>query len=106
MILEKESTVGGLCRSFRRDGFTFDYGPHFVFGRQVRDLLQDRLTPSLSIPAISRTGERIVTNDRLFQFPFDPRSILRNMGKGRLLLALMDLVVTRTLKDRENPDDL
>ena len=106
MILEKESTVGGLCRSFRRDGFTFDYGPHFVFGREARDLLQDRLTPSLSIPAISRTGERIVTHDRLFQFPFDPRSILRHMGKGYLLLALMDLVITRTLRDRESPVDL
>lgn len=106
MILEKESAVGGLCRSFRRDGFTFDYGPHFVFGREARDLLQDRLTPSLSIPAISRKGERIVTHNRLFQFPFDPRSILRHMGKGHLVLALIDLVVTRTLRDRENPVDL
>lgn len=30
VILEKENTPGGLCRSFRHDGFTFDFGGHFI----------------------------------------------------------------------------
>ena len=29
-IYEKEGEVGGLCRSFRRDGFTFDYTGHLL----------------------------------------------------------------------------
>lgn len=28
IILEKESTIGGLARSFEYDGYTFDIGPH------------------------------------------------------------------------------
>src|ERR1700722_12940766 len=29
-IFEKESTVGGLCRSVQQDGFTFDYTGHLL----------------------------------------------------------------------------
>jgi protoporphyrinogen oxidase len=29
VIFEKEATIGGLCRSVRPDGFTFDYTGHF-----------------------------------------------------------------------------
>ncbi len=32
-LLEKESRVGGLCRSRKRDGFTFDELPHIFFSR-------------------------------------------------------------------------
>lgn len=30
VIVEKEQSPGGLCRSVRRDGFTFDYAGHFL----------------------------------------------------------------------------
>jgi protoporphyrinogen oxidase len=33
-IYEKEGEVGGLCRSFKRDGFTFDYTGHLLHIRQ------------------------------------------------------------------------
>ena len=31
-VYEAEPTVGGLCRSTQRDGFTFDQGPHILGG--------------------------------------------------------------------------
>jgi protoporphyrinogen oxidase len=96
-ILEKENTVGGLCRSFRHNECTFDYGPHFLFGAEILALLHGGLAPSLHIPVIRRTGERIFIHDRLFRFPFEPRNILKNMERSQLLLAVFDLVLARGL---------
>ena len=33
-LYERESEVGGLCRSYRKDGFTFDYTGHLLHFRQ------------------------------------------------------------------------
>ena len=30
IIFEKENTVGGLCKSIKDNGFTFDYSGHFI----------------------------------------------------------------------------
>ena len=36
-VLEKEEECGGLCRSLREDGFTFDYGgAHIIFSRDKK----------------------------------------------------------------------
>ena len=75
-ILENEPSVGGLCRSFRKDGFTFDYGPHFLFGQEIRNLLKERIISSFEIPLIKRDGERIFAQNRLFKFPFEPKDYL------------------------------
>ena len=34
-ILEREREVGGLCRSYVKDGFTFDYTGHLLHFRQM-----------------------------------------------------------------------
>ena len=33
-LYEREREVGGLCRSYRKDGFTFDYTGHLLHFRQ------------------------------------------------------------------------
>jgi protoporphyrinogen oxidase len=48
-IVEREREVGGLCRSYMKDGFTFDYTGHLLHFRQaaikalVESLLPDKL---------------------------------------------------------------
>jgi len=48
-VYEKEQEVGGLCRSYKKDGFTFDYTGHLLHFRQaeikalVEKLLAGRL---------------------------------------------------------------
>ncbi len=39
-ILEKDSTCGGLCRSYHKDGFTYDLGGHIMFSKdkEILDL--------------------------------------------------------------------
>ena len=33
LILEKEETPGGLCRSITKEGYTYDIGPHILFSK-------------------------------------------------------------------------
>ena len=48
-IFEKESSIGGLCRSVTKDGFTFDYGPHILFPEDIysRQLIKSLLKNNL-----------------------------------------------------------
>src|SRR5271169_1275191 len=32
-ILEKDATCGGLCRSYQKEGFTYDLGGHIIFSK-------------------------------------------------------------------------
>jgi len=97
-ILEKEQSAGGLCRSFRANGFTFDYGPHFLFGPGIKTALKENIVPSFDIPLINRNGERILARDRLFKFPFEPKNILKHMEKTRMLPVLIDLVASHSFR--------
>lgn len=46
-ILEKELEAGGLCRSYQKDGFTFDYTGHLLHFRQPAiQALVERLLPA------------------------------------------------------------
>ncbi len=47
-VLEAASVVGGLCRSYRRDGYTFDISGHLLHFRRpgVRRFVAARLPGS------------------------------------------------------------
>lgn len=48
-IFEKEDRVGGLCRSIKKDGFIFDYGPHILFPKDeyTQELIKELLPENL-----------------------------------------------------------
>jgi protoporphyrinogen oxidase len=48
-VIEKEREAGGLCRSYRMDGFTFDYTGHLLHFRQqeIRELVEGLLDGQL-----------------------------------------------------------
>ncbi len=61
-IFEKNETIGGRCRQFKKDGFTFDIGPSWYwmpdifdkffadFGKKTSDFYQlDKLSPAYQI---------------------------------------------------------
>jgi protoporphyrinogen oxidase len=62
LLFEKEQTVGGLCRSFRQDGFTFDCTGHLIHlkNQYTRDLIDQllpgRLSPHERLAAIYSKG--------------------------------------------------
>ena len=47
-VFEKNSVVGGLCRSFILDGFTFDYAIHVLYSKDkyAENLIKSKLLKS------------------------------------------------------------
>lgn len=96
-IIEKETEVGGLARSYRIDGYTFDYGPHLLFGPKVLPLLDD-LTPELTLIPIKRASEKIYFRNRYFKFPFDPKDLLVQMEPAKIPGVFFDLILKNIFK--------
>ncbi|MCK4491454.1 MAG: FAD-dependent oxidoreductase, partial [Candidatus Altiarchaeales archaeon] len=50
-VLEKEDSVGGLARSFKRNGYTYDLGGHrfFTKNNQLVDVIKDILGDNLLV---------------------------------------------------------
>jgi protoporphyrinogen oxidase len=68
-LYEKESEVGGVCRSFHQDGFTFDVTGHLLHLKHdyTKDLI-DRLLPDTLIPHDRRAA--IYSNQVTTPYPF------------------------------------
>ena len=69
LVLEKESEVGGLCRSKQLDGFTFDYDGHLLHFKQqytfklIESLLKDNLIEH-------RRNAWVYSYGRYIRYPF------------------------------------
>lgn len=69
-ILEKEDRIGGLCRTFSKDGFRYDIGGHILFSKDkdylpfVRELLQT------NIRRCKRTN-KVLFKGRYVKYPFE-----------------------------------
>jgi protoporphyrinogen oxidase len=87
-VLEQAPVVGGLCASFRHDGFTLDHGAHKMYSvipgilDELRALMGDRL---LTLPK----KNRIFLRGGLLDYPVR----LSNLGRvlGPVALAKMGL---------------
>lgn len=68
-LFEKEKEVGGLCRSYQMDGFTFDMTGHLLHFRQaeIRDLVEGLLAGSLQ----KHTRRSFIYSHRTYtEYPF------------------------------------
>jgi len=69
-ILEKEERLGGLCRSFSKDGFLYDLGGHIIYSKEkqvirlIRKILHDNIN-------YCRRNNKILFNGRLIKYPFE-----------------------------------
>ncbi len=79
LVLEKDSTVGGLARSVEHQGYLFDMGGHRFYTKvpiveqMWRDVLGDDL---LTRPRLSRVYYR----SKFFRYPLDVRNALAGLG--------------------------
>lgn len=69
-ILEKDPVPGGLCRSFNKDGFTYDIGGHILFSRHthVTDLINGLLGDNINH---NRRYVTILYKGRFVKYPFE-----------------------------------
>ncbi len=78
-VLEQLSQVGGLSRTFERDGCRYDIGGHRFFTNnvEVRKLFETVVAEDLlSVDRFSR----ILYNQKLFDYPLSPKNALLGLG--------------------------
>ena len=68
-VLEREREVGGLCRSYAKDGFTFDYTGHLLHFRQtaIKALVESLLPTQLQRHA---RKSYVFSHDTYTEYPF------------------------------------
>ncbi|MGD0036169.1 MAG: NAD(P)-binding protein [Bacteroidota bacterium] len=69
-ILEKEERPGGLCRSFEKEGFTYDIGGHILFSKnnQIMITLKGILKENINC---CKRNNKILFKDRFAKYPFE-----------------------------------
>lgn len=69
-VLEKETRAGGLCRSFEKDGFTFDQGGHILFSRDQEILNLELSLLEGKLNKLQRSAACWFKN-RFVKYPFE-----------------------------------
>jgi protoporphyrinogen oxidase len=69
-VLETAARVGGLCRTFWKDGFGFDIGGHILFSKHqnVTDLVNDLLGENINY---CKRANKILFKGRNVKYPFE-----------------------------------
>ena len=70
VIVERESEIGGWCRTVHQDGFVWDYSGHFFHFRQpdIEDYLVSRMSEN-AVETVARCS-RVHYAGGLIDFPF------------------------------------
>lgn len=69
-ILEKEDRVGGLCRSFQKEGFSYDIGGHVIFSKnnEYMDFIRGVLAENCGT---RRRINQVLFKGRYVKYPFE-----------------------------------
>ena len=69
-ILEKDEVLGGICRTYVKDGIEYDVGPHIIFSKdkEILDLMNNLLSENNEK---HRRSNRILHKKRFVQYPFE-----------------------------------
>lgn len=84
LVVEKEGATGGLCRTFRDRGFSFDQGGHRFITRD-RDLFERVVSLLRSRLHVAERHSVIRLGEREYTYPLSLSEVLR--GEGPLAIA-------------------
>ena len=88
IIIEKESQLGGYCRSIKRNGFVWDFSGHFFHFRnkEVKKIMLSHIKGKV-LDVIKKTS--IYYNGKLIDFPFQAN--IHQLPANEFLKCLVDL---------------
>jgi len=69
-VLEKDAVCGGLCRTVKKNGYSYDYGGHIIFSRDA-DVLDFMVKILGDNAARYRRNNRIWFKGRFVKYPFE-----------------------------------
>jgi len=94
VVVERDEAVGGLARTFERNGYRFDIGGHRFFTRmpEVRALWDELLGPDL---IVRRRRSRILFHGRYLEYPLTASSALAGLGAAESARILASYAAAR-----------
>lgn len=89
IIIEKESEIGGYCRTTKRNGFVWDFSGHFFHFQnpEIKDLILEKMDKDEMVSILKET--KIKYKDLLIDYPFQKN--IHQLDKEELLQCLFDL---------------
>jgi len=95
LIIEKEQTVGGLCRSFKRDAFIFDLGGHrfLPHNKAIADFVSTLFDDEEF--CLRDRSSKIYLKKRFVHYPPELLDILKNLGVFTCLRSVADFIYFR-----------
>ncbi|HTY45041.1 MAG TPA: FAD-dependent oxidoreductase [Patescibacteria group bacterium] len=96
MVIEKENSVGGMCRSLAQDGFIFDLGGHrfLPHNQQTADYVSS-LFPVPGELALRDRLSQIYLKGKFLAYPPEFADILKNLGPITCLKSGIDSLYFR-----------
>jgi len=79
ITFDKDSQVGGLCKTTENKGFRYDIGPHrfFTKNKEIQNLWNDMLPDDfINRPRLTR----IYYKNKFFYYPLRVMNVLKNLG--------------------------
>ncbi|MEB3830437.1 GtrA family protein [Phormidium sp. CCY1219] len=103
VVVERDSQVGGLAKSFEREGFILDFGPHRFYTKLAPVLkLWDEVLGSEQVTVNRLT--RIYYGNKYFSYPLKAREVLLTLGIGENLRILLSYLWARIYPNK-NPEN-
>lgn len=69
-VLEKEDSPGGLCRTFHKDGFSYDIGGHILFSKDKRIMKFIEVVLAKNI-TYCRRNNKVLFKGKYIKYPFE-----------------------------------
>ncbi len=95
-VIEEQDDVGGLARTFEKNGFHFDTGPHRWYTKSdmvnnwMLDFMGDEI---IKIPRLTR----IYFDKKFFYYPIRFKNVITGMGLIKATQAVLDYLWVRLL---------
>jgi len=88
-ILEKNSNIGGLCRTFEKDGFYYDIGGHILFSTntKIMKIINDILNPNIHY---CKRNNKILFKNKYIKYPFE--NGLSSLDKEDIIDCLLTFI--------------
>src|SRR5574341_374960 len=106
VILEKENECGGLCRSVRENGYTFDPGgSHIIFSKDTcaLEFMKNALGDNI---CLRRRNTKILYKGKLVKYPFENGLFdLPKKDNLECLIGFLKAYIKRNIGTRSVPDN-
>ena len=99
LILEKTNSIGGYCKTIKKDGFTWDYSGHFFHfnNSDIKEFVLKHIDSEL-LDIEKKTG--IIYKNEIISFPF--QNNIDELPKTEFIECLYDLYFKDTKKEYDN----